>query len=132
MFSISVEPERKLIRAQMSGFLSPEEVADFSRQEQAAAAAMGCRSGEFLLLVDTVDCVIQSQEVVATFMHVVTTSPLKAGRIAIVRGNSLTRMQTQRIIVLRDEAAIFATLAEAERWLLEVPSKAHAPRHQTG
>lgn len=79
---------------------------------------MGCGDGGFLLLIDTGDTVIQSQETVAAFMRIVAHSPLKAKRIAVVRGDPLTRMQTQRILVIRDDAAIFRSLGEAEAWEL--------------
>ena len=117
MFSIDFDATRVLVRAKMWGFMTPEEVLDFSEQEQRIVADMGCGSGEFLLLIDTEGAVIQSQEVVAGFMDLVANSPLKARRIAVVRGSSLTRMQTQRILMIRDNAAIFAAMPEAEEWL---------------
>jgi hypothetical protein len=117
MFSIDYDATRALVRARMWGFMTPDEVIGFSRQEQQIVADMGCGSGEFLLLIDTDGAVIQSQEVVAGFMELVANSPLKARRIAVVRGSSLTRMQTQRILMIRDNAAIFATMPEAEEWL---------------
>jgi hypothetical protein len=117
MFTIETDPARSLVRVRMAGFMSPDEVEDFSRAEQAAVAEMGLGSGEFLLLVDTVGAVIQSQETVAAFAGIVADSPLKARRIAVVRANTLTRMQTQRILMVREDTAIFSTLAEAEAWL---------------
>lgn len=78
---------------------------------------MGCGSGEFLLLVETEGATTQSQEVVAAFMDIIANSPLKARRIAVVRGSSLTRIQTQRMLMIRDDAALFAELSEAEAWL---------------
>jgi hypothetical protein len=108
----------------MSGFLGIEEVVEFSRQEQAAVEQMGCGSGEFLLMVHTGDAVIQSQEVVAKLTDLVLNSPLKAKRIAVVRGGSLTRMQTSRILMVRENAAMFLGADEAEAWLF---GAVHAP-----
>lgn len=79
---------------------------------------MGLQSGEFLVLVNTEGAVIQSQEVVSAFTDIVAHSPLKAKRIVVVRSSSLTRMQMQRILMIRGNAAIFAGLSEAEQWLL--------------
>jgi hypothetical protein len=117
MFSIEFDASRSLVRAKMWGFMDVTEVAEFSRQEQQAVADAGLQSGQFLLLVNTEGAIIQPQEVVAAFADIVANSPLKAKRIAVVRGSSLTRMQTQRILMIRDNAAIFADLSEAEKWL---------------
>jgi hypothetical protein len=119
VITVAAEPERKLVRAHMSGFLDPAQVADFSRQEQEAVRSMGLGSGDFYLLIDTSETVIQSQEVVAAFQHLITDSELKAKRIAVARQSSLTRIQTNRIIKIRDNAAVFESLADAERWLFE-------------
>ncbi|MFT3967310.1 MAG: hypothetical protein QM690_15650 [Sphingobium sp.] len=117
MYSLRCEPERKLIVTEIHGFLTVGQVESFSVEEQQLARSMGCASGEYLLMVITEDAVIQSQEVVAKFMEIVSGSALKARRVAVVRGASLTRMQTQRILSGRKEAAIFVTRAEAEVWL---------------
>lgn len=117
MFTIDTDASRDLIRAKMWGFLDVAHVDEFFVQEQRAARNLGCGSGRFLVLLDTVDAVIQSQQVVAAFMQHIMTVPLKARRVAVVRSNTLARMQTQRILQVRDQAGIFATLAEAESWL---------------
>lgn len=117
MIKVEVDFGRSLVRATMSGFLGIEEVIEFSRQEQAAVQQMGCGSGGFLLIVDTEGAVIQSQEVVAKLTDLVLNSPLKAKRIAVVRGGSLTRMQTSRILMVREDTAIFPGVDEAEAWL---------------
>jgi hypothetical protein len=119
VITVAAEPDRKLVRAQMSGFLDLAEVAEFSRQEQEAVRSMGLGSGEFYLLVHTSEAVIQSQEVVAAFQHLITDSKFKAKRIAVARESSLTRIQTNRIVKIRDNAAVFESLADAERWLFE-------------
>lgn len=117
MITLSFERDRQLIIAEMSGFLSIDEVMEFSRDEQALVEKMGLKSGEFYLLIDTAETVIQSQEVVAAFQTLITDSRYKAKRIAVARKGSLTRMQTTRILMLRDNAAIFETRDEAENWL---------------
>lgn len=117
MFSIEIDASRALLNVTMWGFMNVAEVAEFSRQEQEAVSKMGLKSGEFCLLVNTEGAVIQSQEVVSAFMDIIVSSPLKARRIAVVRESSLSRMQTNRILMVRDNSAIFADLADAENWL---------------
>lgn len=126
MFSIATDPARKLIRAYLAGFLSVEEARDFVRQEQAAAMAMGVRSGEFGLLIVS-DCMIQSQEVVAAFQGALIAAPIRARRVAIVRAEPLTRIQTQRILRVREDTAIFATVEEAEAFLFAPEGSKAAP-----
>jgi hypothetical protein len=123
MFTVFADPSRKLVRAHLSGFLSAREVQEFSRVEQGAVRGMGLGDGEYLLLVDTSGCVIQPQEVVSAFQQLVENSPLKARRIAIVRHSVLSRMQTERIIRFRENAAVFDSTEEAEAWLLALEQK---------
>ncbi len=127
MFRFSIDPRRKLIRSWIEGFLTTDQVMEWSRQEQAAVATLGCTSGEFLLLVDTSRCAIQSQDVVATFQKIIATSKHKARRIAIMQGGSLTKMQTRRIIAGKDYIEHFSDTEEAEAWLFaEAPHAAGA------
>jgi hypothetical protein len=119
MYTIQSDPAQQLITVTMSGFLTVEEVQAFSDEEQGMVAALGWGSGEYLLLIRTEDATIQSQEVVAKFTDIVANSIYKAKRIAVVRGTSLTRLQTHRILSTRDNAAIFADGDEAEAWLFD-------------
>lgn len=117
MITIQAEPLRKLIRAQFSGFLRVEEVAEFARAQQALVADMGWASGDFFLLVDSTEAMTFSQEVVSAFQEFIEHSTYKATRIAVVPPNTLTRMQARRILGNRDSAAVFDTVEEAERSL---------------
>ena len=122
MFAIEIDPECKLISIRLSGLLTVEEVERLHHQEQSAVAALGWRSGEYLLLVDASDCVIQPQEVVAAFQAAVAATRLSAARVAVVRGPSLTLLQTQRILRVRENARIAATEVEARAWLMRADS----------
>lgn len=117
MIVVSSEPERKLITVVMSGLLSVAEVERFSEEEQAAVHAMGCKTGEFLLLVITIGEQVHTQEVATAFQKLMTDSPLKARRIALVREGSLPKMQSRRISTVRDYSLVFEDVAEAEAWL---------------
>lgn len=123
MIKVTMDPARNLVIAHMSGFLSPEEVEKFSRDKDDAVEAMRLRSGEYFLLIDTAEAVIQPQEIVAAFQHLVANSRYKARRIAVARKSSLTRMQTTRILNIRDDAAVFESLEEAETWLFAEEGK---------
>jgi uncharacterized protein (DUF2384 family) len=119
MITVTTEPHRKLIKAQMSGLLTVEEVQAFSVEEQRAAASMRAGSGQFDLLVEAIGTVVQTQEVMATFADLIVQSPLKARKIAVVREGALTSMQVKRVSRLRSNHEVFGTMAEAEAWLRE-------------
>ncbi|WP_156851964.1 hypothetical protein [Novosphingopyxis baekryungensis] len=121
MITVSVDHARKTVIARMSGFLSTEDVEAFARKEQEAVESMDLGSGQFYLLIDTAEAIIQPQDVVAAFQHLVQNAVYKAARIAVARHGSLTKMQTERILRVRGDAAMFETLAEAEEWLFSEP-----------
>lgn len=121
MITVSADPARKAVIAHMSGFLTTEDVESFARKEQEAVESMGLGSGQFYLLIDTSEAIIQPQDVVAAFQHLVQNAVYKAARIAVARHGSLTKMQTERILRVRGDAAVFETLAEAEEWLFSKP-----------
>lgn len=120
VITVSTEPHRKLVRARMGGLLTVEEVMDFSRREQDAARAMGLGSGEFVLLVDVAEDVVQTQEVMKTFFDLMQNSPLKARRIASVRKGALNRLQSRRLRDVRSNVEVFDDTASAEAWLFEM------------
>lgn len=117
MIEVTKDPARRLVHARMSGMLTVAEVDVFSRDEQAAAGAMGLGSGEFDLLIEALGDVVQSQDVMARFRALITESPLKARRIAVVRHSVLARMQSKRQAQERDGMEVFADMGEAEAWL---------------
>lgn len=123
MIRITSDKSRKLVIADMSGFLDPADVQRFGEEKDAAVAAMGLGSGEYHMLVNTEGCVIQSQEVVAAFIRVVLESPFQARRLAVVRHDNLTRMQTRRILNVHGNADLFGSIAEAEEWLFAKDSE---------
>jgi hypothetical protein len=119
MFRIECDPSRRLILATLRGFMSVAEVADFHRQEQKLVKSMDWRSGEYVLVVDTVEAVIQSKEVVEAFVGIADKSPYRAQRISVVRGSALTRIQTQRILRNRENSAVFQNIVDAKAWALD-------------
>ena len=117
MIIVTADPKRKMVRAVMKGLLTVDEVAQFSREEQAAVQGMGLESGEFVLLIETLGSQIQTQEVMDAFRKLLVGSSCKAARIATVRTGVLNQMQSRRVSQARTDAEVFATVAEAEEWL---------------
>ena len=121
--NVSYDRSRRLIRAVLSGMLNLDDVESFYRREQEAAQAMGCRTGEFFLLVETKGNVVQSKDVMEAFQRLIEHSPVKAKRIAIVRAGALSSMQTRRIAKARSAVEVFDAVEDAETWLFSPGGK---------
>ena len=117
MYAIEIVTERKLIIVRLSGLMTVDEVHRLRDEEQGALLALGYRSGDYLLLVDTSGCVIQSQEVIAAFQEAIAVARLSAARVAVMRGPSLTLQQSRRVLQSRDNTLIVETEEEALAWL---------------
>lgn len=96
--------------------MSAEDAREFADEEYKLASAAGFRTGEYLVLFRIEDAMIQPQEVIEAFQANVATARIRARRIAVVAGMSLTRKQAERILQPR-VAAIFSNALDAEKWL---------------
>jgi len=101
----------------LAGMLSEADVTELYRQEHAAIQAMNCRLGDHLLLIDSTENVLQTQAVIEAFKRQIA-RPSRAKRIAVVTGQSLSRMQARRLL-LEQPGNVFETMAEAEAWLFD-------------
>lgn len=117
-FSITVEPERDLVRIAMAGLFTPEDIADFYAARQAAHAKLTCDRNEHLTINDLRDMKIQPQESVAEFQQMLGAPEYRSRRLAFVIGRTLARSQLQRALGGRGPSTrCFDTVAEAEAWL---------------
>jgi hypothetical protein len=116
MYNITVDRPRRIVCVSMSGFFSEDEVSAFARDEQAAAASLRCPSGQFGLLLDAGGGVTQSQDVIGAFQALMVDLPLKAGRIAIVSGSALLKLQLRRIMT-SERTGVFDTIDDARTWI---------------
>ena len=117
-YSIKIDADKKIVTAKLAGFFSPQEVAEFARDEQAAARSLGCRSGEFGLLICTHGGQAQAQDVIGAFQGLMHDLPLKAGRIAFVSESALLNLQLRRMIPA-DRARVFGDVEEATKWVAQ-------------
>lgn len=124
MYTVTADPDRKLITIALHGMLTPEQVAALYRDEHLAIQRMGCRIGEHVALVDLTGCPLQIQDVANAFQRNMEGRG-KARRLALFTGGSLARMQVRRI-TRRSDAAIFSTRGEAEAWLFADDEQAAA------
>lgn len=116
VYAITTDETRSLVRVTLSGFFSPDEVGTFMCDLRDATIAIGCANGGHVVLVDTRDCTLQSQEVVGAFRQLIASTPYRAKRVALVTGQSVSRMQARRLLV-DDRVRMFESVAEAMAWL---------------
>lgn len=117
MYTIEIEPERRLVRVVLAGFWSVEEANAFAAEQQAAVRTLGPPYGSHLTLADVRDFAVQKQEVSAAIRDLVLNAAATSSRIAVVGGSGLALLQFRRI-TQREGARQFDDLDEAERWLL--------------
>ena len=117
MYDIVIEPSRRLLRMKITGFWSGETMASFAPEVVAAVKKLGCEPSEHLVLCDVSEAFIQPQEMVIAFQQLIVHAPNPARRIALYTDTPLARMQSKRVVTVRDGVAVFATKAEAEQWL---------------
>ena len=112
-FVESASKAQKLVSARLAGQLSHDDVVTFFKEARDAAASIGCGSGEYCLLIDADDVMVQQQEVVAAFQRTLSSSSVMARRVAVVTSSALSRMQGRRILGPDDHGGTFATRREA-------------------
>ena len=117
-FSITVEPERDLVRIAMAGLFTPEDIRDFYEARRAAHAKLTCGRNEHLTINDLRSMKIQPQESVAEFQQMLGAPEYRSRRLAFVIGRTLARSQLQRALSGRGAGTrCFDSVAEAEAWL---------------
>lgn len=118
MFTVTIDRQRQLVATTLSGFLSMDEVPAFYAAEQDAARSLEVQPSGHLLLIDASNYDPQSQEVVVELRRMIDLRPLRARRAAIVISQALARMQMRRLVEGATDVEIFASLDEAEAWLM--------------
>lgn len=121
MITVSANAPKKLLVVEVSGFLNKEEVVEFEQRKLEAAQSISYGDTlEYDVLIDTTQCMIQSQDVVTAFRDLIAHAPHKAKRIAVIQAETLARLQLQRILA-RDDVKIVECRDEAMAWLEHDP-----------
>jgi hypothetical protein len=123
MITVTADKTRKLITLTMTGFTTPEEATSGSAQVQITAATNGWRTGEFFLIVDQLEGLVQSQSAMEAFQAGIAAASLRARKIAVLSTSSLARLQSKRIAG-GEVAAMFENRSDAEEWLFADPPEA--------
>jgi hypothetical protein len=116
-YSISINRAARLVRIELRGLLTLQDVHDFAvAQANAYRIQFGTRC-QHLTLCDVSECNIQVQEVVEAFRTLLRDESLMSKRMAFVTGKSSAKMQIRRLID-RDSCRFFEDAGTAELWLL--------------
>lgn len=117
-WTVSIEPHRRLLRLGITGFFTPADVANFSREVAAQIARLRPipNGAAHVTLCDTRGVQIQSQEVVTAFADMLAHPVARSRKLAYVIDATLARMQIRRLTA-RDDARYFDTVIAAEAWL---------------
>lgn len=115
MYQIMARPELNLLEVDLGGLMSVAEVGEYMAALRSAFVASRLRAG-YRLLIDVSRCPVQSQEMVGAMRAHMGGFP-KAGRIAMVVGSSLAKMQVRRLMT-QSYARIFTDALEARDWVL--------------
>ena len=115
-FSFDVDRARDLVRIQMAGLFTPDDIAAFLEARQRAHAELRCGPNQHLTLNDVRRMKIQPQDIVASFRYMLSEPAFRSRRLAFVAAPTLARGQLLRALQSR-EARCFETIEEAEAWL---------------
>lgn len=117
-FSVHAEPERDLVRIEMAGLFTPEDIAAFYQAREQAHARLTCARNQHLTINDLRGMKIQPQDSVAGFQQMLGAPEYRSRRLAFVIGRTLARSQLQRALSDRGpDVRCFDTVEEAEAWL---------------
>lgn len=115
-FSIDVDPARDLVRIEIGGFFTSDDLARFAEAWRAALARLRCPCNTHLTLVDTRAALICSQDMVGRWSTLAADPAFRSRRLAFVIGPTLVRQQLQRATA-EVAARMFIDEVEAEAWL---------------
>jgi hypothetical protein len=115
MYQITFTPSQQLISVKLGGLFGTVEIGHYIKDLRHEFLQHRYKAG-YLMLIDTTDCAIQPQEVLGALQEHMATFP-KAGRIAVVTGSSLARMQVRRVMK-QPYMRIVDTSAAGMKWLL--------------
>jgi hypothetical protein len=124
-FNIELDPARKLLFVELSGFYTVADVHRYHAAVHAATARLGGMPSAQRMVCDISGMRIQTQDVVQAFSGVMADPKYKHRKVALVVASTLARMQAQRTTGARD-AQFFASREEAEAWLFSSPDATSA------
>ena len=131
-FSFQTDPALDLVRIQMSGLFTSDDIAAFLEARRRAHAELRCGPNQHLTLNDVRGMKIQLQDAVSDFRLMLSDPAYRSRRLAFVASQTLARSQLMRALADREDARCFDSVEEAEAWLLGDESAAIPLRRAAG
>ncbi len=126
MFKIEIDAAHRLLRVQLAGYWTLDELERFDTARRVALASTGWEAGAYVCLVDLREHGVQSQDVTVRAHACLTAQDTLPHRLAIVVPGTLAKMQVSRIV--RDQKErFFDDPGKAVAWLLLPPETQSAP-----
>jgi hypothetical protein len=127
-FTFAVDHAHGLVRISMTGFYTEEDLVAFCAARRDAHAELGTAPNMHLTLNDLRGMKIQGREIVQAFQDMLSDPAYRSRKLAFVTDANLVRSQLMRSIAGREDARCFASIAEAEDWLLSNDAAIAWPR----
>jgi hypothetical protein len=118
-YTFRIYAARKQVCLTISGFWNADTLGDFSVALFGAIKALGCGPGEHTLCCDVSNAAIQPQDIVTGFQKLIAGGPTHARKLALWTSRPLSRMQSRRLLAVRDNIAVFDNEAAALSWLAD-------------
>ena len=131
-FSFQTDRALDLVRIQMSGLFTSDDIAAFLEARRRAHAELRCGPNQHLTLNDVRGMKIQLQDAVSAFRLMLSDPAYRSRRLAFVASQTLARSQLMRALADREDARCFDSVEEAEAWLLGDGSAAMPLRRAAG
>lgn len=118
MYALSSDPSRALLRAELGGLFTPEDVARFGVEVRAAADAVTCECGGFDMLARVETGVVLGPRIMAPFEALLSYPHLDPRNLAFVAATPQLRTQIDGALHT-DNQRVFAHPEDAEAWLVD-------------
>lgn len=117
MFRIDLDPVRNELHVSVRGFWTREDVPALARALHARLREARRVGDRIDVIVESFDFPVQANDVADLLADVMRGGmPLTSGRVAVVVGSQLNRLQAERTLV-HPRVKVFMTIAAARRWL---------------
>ena len=117
MYEISLDRDRKLLRAVFNGLWDLQTLERYETEREAAVRDAGWRSGEYDYLLDLRDHPVQTKDVSAKSYEYYHTYQPRPRKLALIVTSALARMQVMRIVDTAER--LFDNEQDALDWLAE-------------
>lgn len=98
MYQISLDEERRVLRAELTGLWDLETLDSYASERTAKLKSAGWRTGEFDDLVDLRKHHVQAKEVAAKGDEYCLSAEPRPRKLALIVTSALSRMQVARIV----------------------------------